>query len=163
VTGEIDFATDVSFLLRLLAAALFAVPLGLEREASGKAAGLRTHMLVCFSAALFMGLADLIVIRYGEAPGIKLDPIEVLGAVVSGVSFLGAGTIFVSRSGTGVQGLTTAASVLATAGVGIAVGLGMYVLAAGSVAILFVILKLVALIPGSSTDQRFDAEPTDRE
>jgi putative Mg2+ transporter-C (MgtC) family protein len=135
--------SDLELIFRLMVAAVLAVPLGLEREASGKAAGLRTHMLVCISGALFVILGEVMVTRYRGDTTIRLDPLVTLGAVASGISFLGAGTIFVSRSGGGVQGLTTAASILATSAVGVAIGLKHFVLAAGSVAILFVILKVL--------------------
>jgi putative Mg2+ transporter-C (MgtC) family protein len=143
-------SSDLDLLFRLAVAAMLAVPLGLEREASGKAAGLRTHMLVCVSAAFFVVLAEVMVSRYDGKTTTKLDPLVTLGAVATGVSFLGAGTIFVSRSGGGVQGLTTAASVLATSAVGVAVGLERYLLAAGAVVILFVVLNLLGRVSANT-------------
>lgn len=142
--------SDLELIFRLAIAALLSVPLGLEREASGKAAGLRTHMLVCISAAFFVILGEVMVSRYGGDSNLKLDPLVTLGAVATGVSFLGAGTIFVSRSGGGVQGLTTAASILATSAVGVAVGLERYLLAAASVAMLFVILNVLGRVSANT-------------
>lgn len=128
-------------MLRTCIAALLAGVLGWEREATGKSAGLRTHMLVGVSAALFVVLGGVLVERFDAHPApLRLDPIHTLSAVATGVSFLGAGTIFVSRGG--VQGLTTAASILATAAVGAAVGLERYVLAAGVTLLVLMILRL---------------------
>jgi putative Mg2+ transporter-C (MgtC) family protein len=134
---------DLWLLLRVVIAALLSALLGWEREASGKPAGLRTHMLVGMSAALFVMLGELMLVRYRDEAGtaLRLNMIDVLGAVVSGISFLGAGMIFVSR-GSHVQGLTTAASILATAAVSIAVGLEHYVLAVGTTVLLLFVLRV---------------------
>jgi putative Mg2+ transporter-C (MgtC) family protein len=134
---------DLWLLLRVFIAAGLSAFLGWERETSGKAAGLRTHMLVGMSAALFVMLGELMLVRYRDDAGnaLRLNMIDILGAVVSGVSFLGAGLTFVSR-GKHVQGLTTAASILATAGVGVTVGLEHYLLAAGTTVLLLFVLRL---------------------
>lgn len=138
--------TDLWLLLRVLIAAALAGLLGWERELSRKPAGLRTHMLVGVSAALFVMLGELMLVRYADetTTSLRMDMIGILGAVVSGISFLGAGITFVSR-GNHVQGLTTAASILATAAVGVAVGLEHYALAAGTTIILLFILRLGGL------------------
>jgi len=112
-----------------LAAALGAL-IGLEREWAGKPAGLRTHILVAVAAALFvvLGFSAVDTFRDQDLPGVRTDPIRILQAIVIGVSFLGAGTIV--RDGRGeVEGLTTAASVLLTASLGVAVALGHTALA----------------------------------
>ncbi len=134
---------DLWLLLRVLIAAALSALLGWEREISRKPAGLRTHMLVGISAALFVMLGELMLVRYVDEAdtALRLDMIGILSAVVSGISFLGAGITFVSRNNQ-VQGLTTAASILATAAVGVAVGLEHYVLAGGTTLILFFILRL---------------------
>ncbi len=134
---------DLWLLLRVLIAATLSALLGWERELSRKPAGLRTHMLVGVSASLFVMLGELMLVRYADDAGasLRLDMIGILSAVVSGISFLGAGITFVSRDNQ-VQGLTTAASILATAAVGVAVGLEHYLLAAGTTLILFLILRL---------------------
>lgn len=140
---------DLSLLLRLLVAAGLTGLIGWEREAQGKAAGFRTHMLVGVSAALFMILGEVMLQRYPAADGSsRLDVSRVLEAVVAGVSFLGAGTIFVSR-GQGVRGLTTAASLLAAAGVGVAVGLERYLLAVGTTLLLLLILEVLGWFEGA--------------
>lgn len=138
---------ELVVLLRLAVAVVLTGLLGWEREAVGKAAGLRTHILVGVGSALFVGLSELLVqhfARYDDR--LQFDPTRVLEAVVAGVAFLGAGMIFVSRGSSHVHGLTTAASVWSTAGVGMAVGLGRYVLAMGATALLLLVLRGLALL-----------------
>jgi putative Mg2+ transporter-C (MgtC) family protein len=133
---------DLELLLRLLAAMVLCGLIGFEREARGKSAGLRTHMLVGFSSAMFIVLGEVVMAR-SSAQGyvaLKLDPIAIIGATISGISFLGAGTIFMSPAGR-KHGLTTAASILGSAGVGMACGLERYVLALGSTVLLILILS----------------------
>lgn len=136
--------TDLAIILRLLIAMILTGFLGWERESAGKAAGIRTHLLVGIGTVLFVALGDLFVIRYqhlGET--MRSDPIRVVEAVVTGISFLGAGTIFLSREKGKVEGLTTAASILATAAVGMIVGLEKYFLATVSTIIIFIVLRLL--------------------
>lgn len=139
-----ELATELALLIRLGAAGLLAAVLGWERESARKPAGLRTHMLVGVASALFTVLGELAVANYPAEDGLRADPIRVIQAVAIGIGFLGSGVIFVARDGEHVVGLTTAASVWATAAVGIAVGLGHYVLAAGSTVILVVVLRGMA-------------------
>ena len=125
-------------ILRLALAAVLGSAIGVERERLQWNAGLRTHMLVCVGAALFMlvsafGFADSL-----DRPHVVLDPSRVAAQVVSGIGFLGAGAILFRRDK--IRGLTTAASLWTVAGVGLAAGGGMYVAAAGSTAIILVIL-----------------------
>lgn len=136
--------SELDVLLRVSLAALLGGLVGLERERAGKAAGLRTHMLVAAGAALFVGLAELLVLEFSTfGEHLRFDPIRVIEAVVAGVSFLGAGTIFFARREHVVHGLTTAASLWATAGLGLAAGLGRYVLAGGATLLFFVILHVL--------------------
>jgi putative Mg2+ transporter-C (MgtC) family protein len=137
------FGADLWLLLRVVIAAVLSALLGWEREISNKPAGLRTHILVGISSALFVMLGELMLVRYRDEAGtsLRLDMLGILSAVVSGISFLGAGITFVSR-GKHVQGLTTAASILATAAVGVAVGLEHYLLAGGTTLIILFILRL---------------------
>ncbi|RQQ16938.1 MgtC/SapB family protein [Burkholderia stagnalis] len=123
---------------RLLLAALLGSVVGIERERLNWAAGLRTHMLVCVGASLVMlvsifGFEDVV-----GRNGIVVDPSRVAAQVVSGIGFLGAGSILLR--GEVVRGLTTAASLWAVAGIGLAAGGGMYVAAIGATAIVLVIL-----------------------
>src|SRR5262249_51244246 len=128
---------ELWILLRLLIAATLSGLIGYERESSGKRAGLRTHMLVAVGAALFVSFNELFTIASlplapAGRPGnlrVQIDPLATVEAIVTGISFLGAGTIFVSGRRGHVRGLTTAASIWVTAAVGIAVGLDRYVLA----------------------------------
>jgi len=105
----------------LLAIALGAI-IGYQRERAGKAAGLRTHTLISLGAALFT-----VVSIFGFSGAV--DPSRVAAGVVAGVGFIGAGVIFRGMGGTGVAGLTTAASIWTAAGVGLAAGAGMWLIA----------------------------------
>ena len=112
------------FAWRLLLAGVLGAVIGLDREYRAKEAGFRTHFLVALGSALFM-----IVSQYGfsgalAGADVKLDPSRVAAQVVSGIGFLGAGTIIFQKQV--VRGLTTAAGLWATAGIGLAVGGGMY-------------------------------------
>lgn len=123
---------------RLAAAALFGSVVGLERERLLWAAGLRTHMLVCTGSCLIMlvsafGFADVL-----GAHNVVLDPSRIAAQVVSGIGFLGAGTILLK--GEVVKGLTTAASLWAVAAIGLAVGAGLYVPALAATTIVVGIL-----------------------
>lgn len=109
--------------VRLAAATLLGALVGLERERLERAAGFRTHALVCVASALIM-----VVSIYGFADRDVLDPSRIAAQVVSGIGFLGAGVI-IFRKNT-VRGLTTAASLWAVAGVGLAAGSGLYLPAA---------------------------------
>jgi putative Mg2+ transporter-C (MgtC) family protein len=147
---------DLEIFGKLALAVVLSGLLGWERQAFGKQAGLRTHILVGMSAALFVALTEAVVENFGRGAGdIQYDPIRVIEAVVAGISFLGAGTIFVSRDkGETVKGLTTAAAIWATAGVGVAVGVGRYTLAVGATALIFVVLHVLGRwekrgLPGS--------------
>lgn len=112
------------FVLRLVLAGILGGVIGWDREYRAKEAGLRTHFLVALGSALIM-----IVSQYGFAdvlgkPGVGLDPSRVAAQVVSGIGFIGAGTILIQKQF--VRGLTTAAGLWATSGIGLAVGAGMY-------------------------------------
>src|SRR5690242_2466153 len=125
-------------LLRLGLALVLGAIVGLERERGERTAGLRTHALVALGSCLFIivsafGFADVL----GEK-NVVLDPSRIAAQVVSGIGFLGAGSILLR--GEIVRGLTTAASLWSVAGVGLAVGGGMYTAAIGATIIILVIL-----------------------
>ena len=125
--------------LRLGLACVLASVIGLEREASNKAAGLRTHMLVSLAAATFAILT--IELAHDAAwlgENIRQDPLRVVEAVVTGIAFLGAGAII--RSGGTVYGVTTGASIWLAGSVGLACGIGRF-----DIALLLVLLSLVIL------------------
>jgi putative Mg2+ transporter-C (MgtC) family protein len=134
---------DAVLLLRLLVAAALAATVGWERETAGKSAGLRTHMLVGLAAALYTGLGVLGMERAGAEPGLRADPVRVIQAVALGIGFLGGGAIAAARNEGHPGGLTTAASIWTTAAVGIAAGIGHYVLAAGATLLQFVVLRVL--------------------
>jgi len=143
------YTLELSVIGRVALAALFGGLVGLEREWAGKPAGLRTHMIVCAVAALLMSLGRLAVAEFstdsfGEA--VRADPVRIIQATILGVSFLGAGTIFVHRPDERVQGLTTAANVLLVTAIGLAAGLGMYIVAGGVTLLSAAILLLVRLV-----------------
>lgn len=126
-----SFWNELKLMQGLLVAFVLSGAIGWERERLHRSAGLRTHMLVGMSSALFVVLAETLVSTFGGRDfGVRFDMIGLLGAVVSGISFLGAGVIFSERGR--AKGLTTAAGLLATAGVGVACGLHLYVLATGA-------------------------------
>ncbi|CRZ35223.1 putative Mg2+ transporter-C (MgtC) family protein [Herbinix hemicellulosilytica] len=111
---------DVTIILRLVLAVLLGGIIGFERGRSGRPAGLRTHILVCLGSALAIMTNQYIYENYGVS-----DPARIAAQVVSGIGFLGAGTILVTGRHQ-VKGLTTAAGLWATACMGLAVGIGFY-------------------------------------
>jgi putative Mg2+ transporter-C (MgtC) family protein len=151
---DFDQNIDPNVLLRLIVALILSAVLGWERKKSGKAAGIRTHMLVGISATLFVVAGELFVLRFQALnQNMSFDPLRIIQAVVTGISFLGAGTIFVSRGNERVKGLTTAATIWVTSAVGMMVGLEHYLLAACSTAIVFCILQLPDLIMSRKDDR----------
>jgi putative Mg2+ transporter-C (MgtC) family protein len=131
---------DLVLLLRLALAAALAAAAGWEREQAGKAAGLRTHMLVGLAAALYTGVGAA-ALGQAQTENLRGDLGRVIQAVALGVGFLGGGSISVLRSNGHVVGLTTAASIWATAAIGIAAGIGHYVLAVGATLLQILILR----------------------
>jgi putative Mg2+ transporter-C (MgtC) family protein len=148
-----DHELELLALGRVCIAVVVGAIIGLERELAEKPAGLRTHMLVAGSAALFVGLGDALIAHWGArrlgddaaAGGLRVDPSRLLDALVTGLAFLGAGTILRQEAGTRVSGLTTAASLFFTGIVGGAIAMGQYVLAVGSAVLLLATLRVVGL------------------
>ncbi|WP_022801576.1 MgtC/SapB family protein [Deinococcus ficus] len=142
--------TELNLMQGLVAAFVLSGLIGWERESRNRSAGLRTHILVGVSAALFIVLGENLVTNFAKQDDqVRFDMIGILGAVVSGVSFLGAGAIFSSQRGEGAKGLTTAASLLAVAAVGMTCGLHLYVLATGATLLYLVTLGPLGLIMGA--------------
>lgn len=131
----------VTVILRVLLAALAGALVGLEREFHGRAAGMRTHMMVALGAALtsMIGLYAVTVL------GMSSDPLRVGAQVISGVGFLGAGTILLRGGGSRITGLTTAAGLWTAASIGLAVGLGFYV---GAFMTVFAVMLTFTLVTG---------------
>lgn len=130
--------TNYQILARLLLATILGGIIGFERESRGRAAGFRTHILVCLGSALIMMISIYIFELYKGTVGI--DPGRIAAQVVTGIGFLGAGTIL--RSGATVKGLTTAASLWAVAGIGLAVGCGFYFASLATTILVFVTLVI---------------------
>ena len=128
-TGDFDFW----ILLRLVAAAILGGIIGFERSGNRHEAGLRTHIIVCLGAAAVMIIGELICLRYGG------DPARMSAQVISGIGFLGAGSIIMD--GSRIRGITTAAGIWTTACVGIVVGAGYYI-----IAIFIVALMMAAML-----------------
>ncbi len=134
VTLKMEFQLEA--ILRLLLSGICGGLIGLERSRRQKEAGIRTHIIVCMGSALMM-----VVSKYGffdviAYDGISLDASRIAANIITGISFLGAGSIFIRSDS--IRGLTTAAGVWATSGVGLAVGAGMYIIGLFSTAMIIV-------------------------
>lgn len=116
---------------------------GWEREASNKGAGLRTMMLVSFASFLFVKVSLFAGLVFADGAEVRTDPIRAVQALVTGLGFVGAGVVFHEQRSGRTHGLTTAATLLAVAPIGIAVALERYVLAVGTALLLLVVLRLV--------------------
>lgn len=125
---------EVEMVLRILMAAALGAIIGYQRERASKPAGLRTHILICVGAALFT-VASI----YGF--GAASDPARIAAGVVVGIGFLGAGVILRRTEGI-VAGLTTAATIWAVAGIGLAAGAGLYLVSTVTTAIILIVLFL---------------------
>ena len=137
---DIREVTYLAVALRILTAIILGGLLGLERGLKNRAAGLRTYMLVCVGACLIMVTNQYIYQVYKAG-----DPVRMGAQVVSGIGFLGAGTIIITRKNQ-IKGLTTAAGLWASAGVGLALGIGFYEAAlCGALAVFFVLTLLQRL------------------
>lgn len=126
------------FILRLVVAGILGAVIGLDREIRAKEAGFRTHFLVSLGSALIMIVSQYGFSQIATMQTVSFDPSRVAAQVVSGIGFIGAGTIIIQKKF--VRGLTTAAGLWATAGIGLAVGAGMY-----SVSIAATLLTLIGL------------------
>ncbi len=151
---------DLHLLLRLFVAMVLTGALGWERNRSGKSAGIRTHMIVGMGACFFMILPELIIPHFkGYGDSVKFDPERVIQAVVAGISFVGAGTIFVSKDKDHVKGLTTAASIWTCTAIGMCVGLGRFLLPLfGTVLLLLVLHLLRKFEPEEGEGRKFEQE-----
>ena len=114
------------FILRLFLAGIMGAIIGLDREYRAKEAGYRTHFLVSLGSALIMIVSQHGFSEILDRPNVNLDPSRIASQVVTGIGFIGAGTIILHKQI--VRGLTTAAGIWATSGIGLAIGAGMYAL-----------------------------------
>lgn len=129
-----DASTQLELIVRLAVALALGGLIGIEREVNRQPAGFRTHSIVALGAALFTVVS---VHGFGGRDG---DPARIAAQVVTGIGFIGAGTIL--RHGGNVRGLTTAASLWSVAGVGMASGAGLYYVAAGGAVLVLVVLAI---------------------
>lgn len=134
--------TDVDVIIRIVLSSILGGLIGLERESLNKSAGFRTHILVCVGSALIMLVSQEIYFQFrGQT---SMDPARIAAQVVSGIGFLGAGTIM--REGVNVKGLTTAASLWVVAGIGLAVGTGFYFAALVTTGVVFLVLMYLGKV-----------------
>lgn len=120
IYANLNISTLITVIIRLFLATLLGGIIGYEREHYNRPAGIRTHTLVCLGSALIMLVSEYIYSFYGE----NVDPTRLGAQVISGIGFLGAGTII--KEGLSVKGLTTAASLWAISCIGLAIGMGFY-------------------------------------
>jgi len=130
---------ELEIILRLLLAAILGIVLGFEREYIGKPAGMRTYALVTLGATLFT-----IVSQYGfrDTAGTAFDPSRIAAQIVVGIGFLGAGMIIL-QEGARVRGLTTASGLWVAAAIGMAIGVGMYLVALVTALIAFIVMAVM--------------------
>ena len=147
--GNLRDLNLLSVCVRLGLAMVFGGTIGFERGIRQRAAGLRTHMLLCVGSASTMLVSQFMYASYGVG-----DPARLSAQVISGIGFLGAGTIIITRRNQ-IKGLTTAATLWATACMGLAVGVGFYECALVMYVLLIFILLLVSLL-----DNRYLKVPT---
>ena len=142
-----------TYVIRLLVATLLGALIGLEREYHAKEAGVRTHLLVALGSCLFMIISIYGFDAYLGRDHVSFDPSRIASQVVTGIGFIGAGTIILQKQV--VRGLTTAAGVWVTAAIGLACGDGMYLLAVISTAVVLISLGLINLyLPYLSQKER---------
>ena len=137
------------FTLRLFAAAIMGAAIGLEREYRAKEAGIRTHFLVAMGSSLFMilsqyGFEQLLFSTKEVGLNVRLDPSRIAAQVVSGIGFIGAGTIIFQKHM--VRGLTTAAGLWVTSAIGMTCGAGMYALAIATTVMVLICLEALNLL-----------------
>ncbi|MGA2368861.1 MAG: MgtC/SapB family protein [Dehalococcoidia bacterium] len=131
---------EIEAALRLLLSAVLGAAIGFQRELAHKPAGLRTHILICVGSALFTVVS---VLGFSST----VDPSRVAAGVVTGIGFIGAGVIMRGARGDRVVGITTAASVWITAAIGIAAGVGLYIISV-AVTVLAVLVLFLPRVKG---------------
>lgn len=157
---ELREVTYLAVALRILVAMIVGGLIGMERGRKNRAAGLRTYMLVCVGSCLIMMTNQFIFQVFGAG-----DPVRMGAQVVSGIGFLGAGTIIVTRKSQ-IKGLTTAAGLWAAAGVGLAIGIGFYEAGILAAFAIFTIMTLLHRMDarvhskGKSTEVYFELDKT---
>ncbi len=146
---------DLQMLLRLGVAALLGPLLGLDREMRGHAAGLRTHGLICVSAAAMTVSVIALYLQFDQGPGSRMDPLRIFEATGSFVGILGAALVVFARGR--LHNLTTAAHLWLTAVIGVACGAGQWPLVAICVVVSFLMLTVLHFVEGDwSRDRRIE-------
>ena len=142
---SVDLWQQATVIIDAMIAAILGSLIGWERDRAGKSAGPRTMALVGSASAAIVAIGAVLDIQaqYG-------DPTRALHAIITGIGFLGAGLIFTDKHSTGIQGVTTAATVFSTAAVGVAVGLGFQVVGAGLTLVILIILRSTQVIEKST-------------
>lgn len=146
----------VEMIIRIAAALLIGGLIGLEREWGDHPAGFRTHILVCLGSALIMLLSIYGFSQFAYEANVRMDPARLAAQVISGIGFLGAGTIL--RTGMTISGLTTAASLWVVAALGLAVGAGFYFGAGVTAVLVFISLFLLNKLEQTMTRRRNHCE-----
>lgn len=144
--------TDLQIVIRILLSGLIGGLIGLERELHGHDAGLRTHILVCVGSALIM-LTSVHLFDIYKAQGVT-DPARIAAGVVTGIGFLGAGSIM--RSQDGIKGLTTASSLWIVAALGLSIGCGFYLPSVVVTVLVLVVLLFLRRIENRLFNRRCD-------
>ena len=139
---------QVEYITRILLAGICGMIVGMERKNRSKEAGVRTHFVVACGAALMMVISkyaffDLVTDSAFHAADVRLDPSRVASTIASGIGFLGAGMIFVHKNT--ITGLTTAAGIWATSGIGMAIGSGLYIIGISATFIILIAQILLHL------------------
>jgi putative Mg2+ transporter-C (MgtC) family protein len=136
-------SSDITVFLQLVVAMALGMLLGAERSIAGKSAGMRTYALVSMGACLFVAITILIV-NLSESEGVSFDPLRVLAGIITGIGFIGAGSILFRD--TTLQGLTTAAGLWVTAAIGVAVGFGFYMIAISATLLTLFVFRLLWVV-----------------
>lgn len=150
MTSDLSLATQLDLALRLTVGLVLGAIIGFERELQRQPAGFRTHSLVSLGAALFT-----VVSAYGFT-GDLVDPTRIAAQIVSGIGFIGAGTILQHRGH--IRGLTTAASLWAVAAIGTAAGAGLFIVAVVGTLLILVVLSILDRVE-ALTHRRLRLEP----
>jgi putative Mg2+ transporter-C (MgtC) family protein len=158
------FSQELYILFQSMVALLLGGMLGWERESAGKWAGLRTHMLVCLAAMLFVKVGQFLIADSQQSLSpetLRTDPVRIIEAIVTGIAFLGAGTVFRDPKAATAHGLTTAASLLAVAPIGVAVAIERYVLAVGATLLVLFVLRVMLRVEMRMNRQGDTDSPND--
>lgn len=148
-----EYFEEIMVLRDVAAAMGLGALIGMEREASRKAAGMRTHMLLAGAAALLVSLGNVLVADFVEGSpvaNVQSDPIRIIEAIITAIGFLGAGTIIRDARGGSVAGVTTAASLLFTGAIGVCCAFSQWILAVGLVLLGLITLQVVGRLEPSS-------------